>query len=175
MPRWEPEQTVTQSIVERLIDLEPISGVESPPTRAQSLRQLKAGLRRDLEWLLNTRRTPDPAGDEYRETSKSLFNYGLPDITSVNWENERDRGRLARFHRGRGPHLRAQNRPPQGGAYQDRFRVAARPAVSDRGPARDGPAPEHVSFDTVLQLTAASTRSRESPVRDDSSCTTSGN
>ena len=54
-PRWESEQTVTQSIIERLIDPEPSSGVETPPTRAQSVRQLKAGLRRDLEWLLNTR------------------------------------------------------------------------------------------------------------------------
>ena len=70
MPRWEPEQTVTQSIVERLIDLEPNRAVEVPPTRAQSVRQLKAGLRRDLEWLLNTRRTPEAATEDYRETSK---------------------------------------------------------------------------------------------------------
>jgi len=154
MPRWEPEQTVTQSIVERLIDLEPNRGAETPPTRVQSVRQLKAALRRDLEWLLNTRRTPEAAGDEYRETSKSLFNYGLPDITSVNWENARDRGRLTRFiedvvH-----------------TYEPRIgRLRVVPIEADSGSRRilrfqiEGmlemdPAPEHISFDTVLQLTS---------------------
>jgi type VI secretion system protein ImpF len=154
MPRWEPEQTVTQSIVERLIDLEPNRAVEVPPTRAQSVRQLKAGLRRDLEWLLNTRRTPEAAGDEYRETSKSLFNYGLPDITSVNWENERDRGRLARFiedvvhtYEPRIARLKVVPiKTDSGSRHVLRFQI--------EGLLEMDPAPEHVSFDTVLQLTS---------------------
>jgi type VI secretion system protein ImpF len=154
MPRWEPEQTVTQSIVERLIDLEPISGVENPPTRAQSVRILKAGLRRDLEWLLNTRRTPEPAGDEYRETSKSLFNFGLPDITSVNWENARDRGRLAHFieevvHTYEPRITRLKVVPIEADSASRhilRFQI--------EGMLEMDPAPEHVSFDTVLQLTS---------------------
>src|SRR5450432_3163528 len=96
MPRWEPEQTVTQSVIERLIDRDPKNTTENPPSRAQSVRLLKASLRRDLEWLLNTRRTPDPAGPEYPEVAKSLHNYGLPDLNSLNWESVRDRSRLAR-------------------------------------------------------------------------------
>ena len=154
MPRWEPEQTVTQSIVERLIDMEPNSGVETPPTRAQSVRTLKAGLRRDLEWLLNTRRTPEAAGDEYRETSKSLFNYGLPDITSVNWENARDRGRLGRFieevvHTYEPRISRLKVVPVEadsGSRHILRFQI--------EGMLEMDPAPEHISFDTVLQLTS---------------------
>ena len=154
MPRWEPEQTVTQSIVERLIDLEPNSGVEAPPTRAQSVRTLKAGLRRDLEWLLNTRRTPDAAGDEYRETSQSLFNYGLPDITAINWENDRDRSRLARFiedvvhtYEPRISRLRVVPLEADSGSRHIlRFQI--------EGMLEMDPAPEHVSFDTVLQLTS---------------------
>ena len=59
MARWEPEQTVTQSVLDRLIDREPASRSEAALTRAQSVRQLKVSLRRDLEWLLNSRRTPD--------------------------------------------------------------------------------------------------------------------
>ncbi len=154
MPRWEPEQTVTQSIVERLIDMEPNTGVETPPTRAQSVRTLKSGLRRDLEWLLNTRRTPDAAGDEYRETSKSLFNYGLPDITSFNWENDRDRSRLARFiedvvhtYEPRISRLRVVPLEADSGSrHVLRFQI--------EGMLEMDPAPEHVSFDTVLQLTS---------------------
>ena len=49
MARWEPEQTVTQSVLDRLIDRDPASSSEAAPTRAQSVRQLKVSLRRDLE------------------------------------------------------------------------------------------------------------------------------
>ena len=38
MPRWEPEQTVTVSVIERLIDREPAVAAEPPLTRAQSVR-----------------------------------------------------------------------------------------------------------------------------------------
>jgi len=154
MPRWEPEQTVTQSVIERLIDLDPSSNVETPPTRAQSVRQLKGSLRRDLEWLLNTRRTPDPAGDEYRETSTSLFNYGLPDITTFSWDNSRDRTRLARFiedvvHTFEPRITRLKVVPLEaesGSRHVLRFQI--------EGLLQMDPAPEHVSFDTVLQLTS---------------------
>jgi type VI secretion system protein ImpF len=154
MPRWEPEQSVTQSVVERLIDLEPERAVETPPGRAQSVRQLKSALRRDLEWLLNTRQTPEPAGEEYRETSQSLFNFGLPDITSLNWENSRDRSRLARFledvvHTYEPRISRLKIVPLEadsGSRHILRFQI--------EGMLEMDPAPEHVSFDTVLQLTS---------------------
>src|SRR5579859_7744550 len=97
MARWEPEQTVTQSVLERLIDRDLSLDADPPPTRAQSVRQLKASLRRDLEWLLNTRRTPTPAGSEFAETEKSLYNFGLPDVTALSWDSSRDRSRLARM------------------------------------------------------------------------------
>src|ERR1039457_524234 len=97
MPRWEPDVTVEQSLLERLIDLEPKNEVEQPATRAQSVRQLKASLRRDLEWLLNTRRTPEAVGSEFQELERSLFNYGLPDLTTLNWESTHDRSYLARM------------------------------------------------------------------------------
>src|ERR1035438_2526340 len=97
MARWEPEQTVTQSVLDRLIDREPASNSEAAPTRAQSVRQLKVSLRRDLEWLLNSRRTPEAAGSEFQELERSLYNFGLPDVTSLSWDSARDRGRLARM------------------------------------------------------------------------------
>src|SRR5450759_3041710 len=97
MARWEPEQTVTQSVLDRLIDREPASSSEAAPTRAQSVRQLKVSLRRDLEWLLNSRRTPDAVGSEFQELEQSLYNFGLPDVTSLSWDSARDRSKLARM------------------------------------------------------------------------------
>ena len=154
MPRWEPEQTVTQSVLERLIDRDPSIRSEPPPTRAQSVRLVKASLRRDLEWLLNTRRTPEAVGSEYRELERSLFNFGLPDMTSLNWESGRDRARLARhleqtlaiFE----PRLRRLKVVPleaaAGTQHVLRFQI--------EGLLDMDPSPELISFDTTLQLSS---------------------
>src|ERR1039458_2993177 len=154
MARWEPEQTVTQSVLEPLTDPDPKSAAEAPPTRAQSVRLLKASLRRDLEWLLNPRRTPDPAGPEYELVARSLYNFGLPDLNSLNWESTRDRGRLSRvieevLHnfepRLLGIHVISLE-PAPGSAHVMRFQI--------EGMLDMDPSPEHISFDTTLQLSS---------------------
>ena len=50
------ETTITVSVLDRLIDLEPNNRMENPLSRSQSVRLLKNAVRRDLEWLLNSRR-----------------------------------------------------------------------------------------------------------------------
>src|SRR5947207_8645051 len=97
MAQWEPDRTVTQSVLERLIDRDPSIASEPPPSRAQSVWLLKSSLRRDLEWLLNTRRTPEAVGREFRELEQSLYNFGVPDMTALNRESTTDRTRLARM------------------------------------------------------------------------------
>src|SRR5215510_12279955 len=92
--RRDNEQNVTQSVLERLIDRDPKSPMDPPLTHAESVRRLRASLRRDLEWLLNTRRTPEPAEASFQELHQSLFNYGLPDVTSLSHETFGDRVRL---------------------------------------------------------------------------------
>jgi type VI secretion system protein ImpF len=154
MPRWEPEQTVTQSLLERLIDRQPELAADLPPTRAQSVRQLKASLRRDLEWLLNTRRTPEPAGSEYEFLEKSLFNYGLPDTTALSWDISRDRARLTRMleqtlvvFEPRISRIKVIPLESAGGSQHVlRFQI--------EGMLDMDPAPELISFDTVLQLSS---------------------
>jgi type VI secretion system protein ImpF len=152
MPRWEPEQTVTQSVLERLIDRDAGSGLETPPTRAQSVRLLRASVRRDLEWLLNTRRTPEAADEEFPEVAKSVHNYGLPELNALNWQSSRDRTRLARAVRESlrifEPRLRdiqvIPMEPAAGSPHVMRFQI--------EGMLEMDPAPEHISFDTTLQL-----------------------
>jgi type VI secretion system protein ImpF len=154
MARWEPEQTVTQSVLERLIDRDPKAGSEGAPTRAQSVRLLRASVRRDLEWLLNTRRTPAPADQTYPEVARSVYNYGLPDLNALNWESSRDRTRLARavqeslnvFE----PRLRGIKvvplEPVAGAPHIMRFQI--------EGLLEMDPAPELIVFDTTLQLSS---------------------
>ena len=155
MARWEPEQTVTQSVLDRLVDRDPANQVESPLTRAQSVRLLRTAVRRDVEWLLNSRRTPEPAGPEYEYLERSLFNYGLPDISSLHWDSSRDRSRLARMIETAINHFEPR---------LDRVRVIALDASSGgsvqvlrfqiEGMLKMDPSPEHISFDTVLQLSS---------------------
>ena len=155
MARWEPEQTVSQSIMDRLIDREPSVPAEPAPTRAQSVRQLRAALRRDLEWLLNTRRNPEAVGPEYAELEHSLFNYGLPDISSLHWNSSRDRARLAHmleavveYFEPRLERVKVIALDSAGGGTIQvlRFQI--------EGMLKMDPAPEHISFDTVLQLSS---------------------
>ena len=154
MARWEPDQTVTQSVLERLIDREPKLPAEPPPTRAQSVRTLKVSVRRDLEWLLNTRRTPDAAGSEFQELERSVYNYGLPDMSGMNWQSARDRAKLCRMLENAltifEPRLRRVKVVPveaaAGAQHVLRFQI--------EGMLDMDPAPEHISFDTVLQLSS---------------------
>ncbi len=153
MARSEPAPNVTLSVFDRLIDNEPL--VRSDPTqgRSQSLRQLKASLRRDLEWLLNTRRSVLEIKDSSLEVERSLFNYGLPDISSLGVHSIQDQKRLlwmiestiATFE----PRItgaRVSMEQVAGSARVLRFQI--------QGLLKIDPAPERVTFDTVLELTS---------------------
>ena len=124
-------------------------------SRAQSVRLLKESLRRDIEWLLNTRRILDESTDPKAELTHSLYNYGLPDITHFSFASQRDMTRVtwllentvAIFE----PRLRNAKvhiEPSEKGTLQIRFRVDG-VLVMD-------PAPERVSFDTTLDVTSQS-------------------
>jgi len=152
MARPDSDFTVTQPLVDRLIDRDPRAPTDPSITRAQSVRQLKAALRRDLEWLLNSRRNPEAAPDSMVELSRSLYNYGLPDFSSMSLNSPKDRSRLlvelestvALFE----PRLK-----------DVKVALMETPGVNTRtlhfqieGMLMMDPAPEQVSFDTVLQL-----------------------
>jgi len=152
MSRPDPDLAVTTPILDRLIDLNPDTTPEPPANRSQSVRQLKASLRRDLEWLLNTRRNPDEAPETYEELFRSLYNYGLPDVTSMGLNSPRDRQRLLRLieqtieifePRLAGVRVRALDNAGLGPRIL-RFQI--------EGLLKMDPAPEQILFDTVLQL-----------------------
>jgi type VI secretion system protein ImpF len=153
MARSGPEPNVTLSLLDRLTDQELSARSDPPQGRAQSLRQLKTSLRRDIEWLLNTRRSIEGVGDSSLEIERSLFNYGLPDISSLGVHSAQDQKRLlwmiestvANFE----PRIQAPRvtmEPVAGNARILRFQI--------QGLLRIDPAPERVTFDTVLELTS---------------------
>ena len=52
--------------------------------RREAINRHKDSVKRDLEWLLNTRQVVDDRLPFYPEVSRSVYAYGLPDITSIN-------------------------------------------------------------------------------------------
>jgi type VI secretion system protein ImpF len=152
MARPEADVTVTPSILDRLINLDPNSRADPAASRTQSVRQLKASLRRDLEWLLNTRRILDEVPEAYQELFRSLYNYGLPDVTSLSLNAPRDRQRLLRtveqtiaIFEPRLTNVRVRHvEDAAGGPRILRFQIEALLKMD--------PAPEQIFFDTLLQL-----------------------
>src|SRR5580658_2059949 len=162
MPRSDADQPVTQPLIDRLIDRErdrdrdrsiPASATADPyRTRSASVRGLKTALRRDLEWLLNTRRNPMAAPETMVETSQSLFNYGLPDFSALSANAPKDRQKLlAELERTialfepRLRNVRVVLIEGSGiGTRMLRFQI--------EGSLQMDPSPEHISFDGELQL-----------------------
>jgi len=153
MARSGSEQNVTLSLLDRLTDQELSLRTDPPQGRSQSLRQLKTSLRRDIEWLLNTRRSVEAVTDSGLQLEHSLHNYGLPDIAGITVHSTQDQKRLlwmiestiATFE----PRIqgaRVTMEPVAGSARILRFQI--------QGLLRIDPAPERVTFDTVLELTS---------------------
>ena len=148
------DTTVTQSLLDRLIDREPQNRADSPVSRAQSVRLLKLSLRRDLEWLLNSRRIAQPAPESLVEVNQSLYHYGLPDFSALSFASPRDRNYLLRELE----HTIALFEP----RLRDvKVSLVDAPTTANRalrfqieGLLQMDPAPEQISFDTVLQLSS---------------------
>ena len=83
------EVLVTQSLVDRLTQTD-----QWPETRAASISMYRESMKRDLEWLLNTRKPVMPAIEGYPATSASVLNFGLPDLHSFDGSAGREHNAL---------------------------------------------------------------------------------
>jgi len=158
MARSQGDVTVTLSVLDRLIDKEPRMASEAPLTRTQSVRMMKAAVQRDLEWLLNSRRIFLEPDENLKELNRSVYVYGLPDFSSYGAASAPDRAKLIRqlmaaiklFE----PRLLSVRLVPiesnETGIQELRFRIEGLLAMD--------PAPEPVSFDTVVELRSSNCR-----------------
>ena len=151
MPRTDNEVRIVPSVLDRLLDDEPGKSTEPLASRSTNLRLLKQAVRRDLEWLLNTRFSADEIPPDLKEINHSLAVYGLPDLTGASIRSPADQTKLrtalktaiAIFE----PRLKDVTvtvEPVRDGQLVMRFRIDARLRVE--------PAPEPITFDTRLEL-----------------------
>jgi type VI secretion system protein ImpF len=151
MARIDNEIRIMPSVLDRLIDYEPELSREPLKSRSKSLRELKQSVRRDLEWLLNTRCHTEDMAEGLKEVGESLFTYGLSDFSSLSDKNPGDqkvlRSAIETALRNFEPRLQdvvVTAEPIDTLQRLMRFRIEARLRVD--------PIPEPVTFDTVLQL-----------------------
>lgn len=146
------ERPIQPSLVDRLMDDEPHLSDDSGVTWSESVENYKRAVLRDLEWLLNTRQTSVPPPDDFPELQKSLYCYGLPDISSMS-RDDRDVHRRLQRHvdelvRTFEPRL-ASVRVSFG---EDEDPDSKRIRFSVEGLLRMDPQPERVEFDTILEI-----------------------
>jgi type VI secretion system protein ImpF len=147
------EPPVQLSVLDRLVDETPRVPAERPQTREESVQALQAGVRRHLEWLLNTRRSLVTVAPELTEVQLSLLRFGLPDLSSL----PRTRDAQARLARGiaevialfeprlRGVRVTPVDPPTDAGLRAEiRFKIEARLRMES--------APEGVAFDGVFDF-----------------------
>lgn len=151
MPPTRGDAPVTLSLLDRLTDDDLKRSGELHLTRSQSVRKLRDAVRRDLEWLLNTRQPIDPAASG-SELEDSLYMYGLPDITSLSVANIRDRQRLAQAIQAAVLKFEPRIANPRVGLVTSGDEKVPMLRFAIEGMLRVDPNPEHVSFDTVLEL-----------------------
>lgn len=94
MARTEIEHIVVPSILDRLTDEAPGVGMDAAISREESELRFKRAVERDVESLLNTRRTMEPAPEALHETRNSVYEYGLIDTTGIPVGTKGGRDRL---------------------------------------------------------------------------------
>ena len=153
MPDYDSNAPLRLPLLDRLLDDEPKVKSEAPMSRSASLAKLKIAVRRDLENLLNTRRTPDYIPEGSVEILRSVYYYGLPDITSMPANFLYEQTKLlqsietaVKTFEARLDGVRVSLVPVAGQSRVLRF-------VID-GMLRIDPLPEHVVYDASIELTS---------------------
>jgi len=148
MPR-EEDRPVQESVLDRLIgDDAEVSSI----TRSRSVRDLKAAVRRDLEWLLNTRAIAIPPPESLNEVRESVYTYGVSDITSLSADDPKARARLRSMIEEAIRVFEPRLMGVQVTESSLLTREARQLRFSIQAVLKMDPTPERISFDTVLDV-----------------------
>ncbi len=156
------KKNIRASILDRLIDLDPKSHVDSEQNQYQQIRDLRESVKRDLESLLNTRYRIISTPEDLPQLENCILNYGLPDLATVNTTDIekrkafiRDLENLLRTYEPRFKSVSVTYQENDGNGDRTlRFRIDAI-LYAD-------PAPEVVVFDSILEPVSRSVNIRAS-------------
>ncbi len=127
----------------------------SPGANWDENKSYRPAVRRNLEWLLNTRKIADAVPEDLKDVERSVYCYGLPDLASLNLNLESrqaDQDRLAsiiaraiEIFEPRILNVRVSVSPRSQGLHAVRFQVSGRLQMT--------PKPEPVAYDADLDVT----------------------
>ena len=94
MPTTNSQQPLLPSLLDRLINTEPDQSSEPLWRGSYRLDELREHVRRDLEYLLNTRHGRIDLMTQVSELTVSTLTFGLPDFTGINGGGVENREKL---------------------------------------------------------------------------------
>ena len=153
MARNDYDVRVTPSLLDRLLDPDPRNSRDPVVTRAETVRDMKIAVLRDLENLLNSRNAYHDLPIAFAEAGQSVVTYGLPDFSAIlsrGADERRLRQTIEATIRTFEPRLTGVSATVLPVTPTDRslrVRIDARLMLD--------PTPEPVSFDIVTQIPAA--------------------
>jgi type VI secretion system protein ImpF len=150
MARARGEAPIGLSVLDRLID-EDLRIPEKQLTRSESLRKLRDAVRRDLEWLLNTRH-PIIVPPLNSQLDKSLYMYGIPDVTSMSAKNISDRQKLLQAMQDTIAQFEPRVANPRVTLAPDQDEKIPILRFVIEGLLRVDPSPEQIAFGAVVEL-----------------------
>ena len=153
------EPAARQSVLDRLIGTDLLyegAGDRGRPPRDwdESVALLKRNLLRDLEWLLNTRRTSELPTAEHEHLSRSLYIYGLRDIATFSADSSETPAELRRSIENTIELFEPRLTDVRVTLVDPAKSTDRRVVFLVEGTLRTEPDPERVEFDTVLEITS---------------------
>lgn len=150
MARTRGDAPIGLSVLDRLID-EDLRVPEKQLTRSESLRKLRDAVRRDLEWLLNTRQ-PIIVAPANSQLNQSLYMYGIPDVTSMSAKNMQDRQKLLQAMQDTIARFEPRVANPRVTLAPDQDEKIPVLRFVIEGLLRVDPSPEQIAFGAVVEL-----------------------
>jgi type VI secretion system protein ImpF len=151
MPPIRTDQPLVPSVLDRLIDDDPLVSTELQRNRSQLLREMKLSVRRDIENLLNSRRRNLIPPPRLVELAQSLLTYGVADFSGTGPATAKQREAFCRS-------LEDVIRKNETRLLEVQVELASNPQPGDRtlrfridALMKADPAPEPVIFDSALE------------------------
>lgn len=89
------DRTLARSVLDRLLDENPDVEIDPPISLTEQINEMREVIRRDLEALLNTRRSPAGPPTIFKELQDTLVSYGVDGILSANLVTDASKLKLA--------------------------------------------------------------------------------
>jgi len=96
LEQYRPKQrTLSRSVLDRMLDDAPDMEADPLVSLSDQVREMREVIRRDLEALLNTRRSPSGPPGALKELNDALVSYGMDGVLSANLVTDASKDKLA--------------------------------------------------------------------------------